>query len=116
MHTTGSAAHAPELDAWRKAILAFLESHSTRRAQQPDAFHWGVGSDLAALFSEPDGDEEAAAIAAAKAWRRTVFDAGFGWITGPAEFGGRGFPSSYQRAYGELERLFDVPSQVPFGI
>jgi alkylation response protein AidB-like acyl-CoA dehydrogenase len=106
----------PDLETWRGEVLAFLEAHAERRPQQPGGFRWGVGSDRVALFSEPDRAEEHTEIAAAKAWRRTAFDAGFGWITGPSEYGGRGLPASYQRAYQELERLFDVPSQVPFGI
>ena len=106
----------PDLDAWKSEILAFLETHAARRPQQPGRFRWGVGSDRVALFSEPDRAEESTVISAARAWRRTVFDAGFGWITGPPEYGGRGLPAGHQRAYRELERLFDTPSQDPFMI
>src|SRR5207248_393673 len=52
----------------------------------------------------------------AKAWRSLVFDAGFAWITGPARYGGRELPASYQRAWQSLEGRFDTPSQGPFGI
>ena len=104
----------PELADWKHEVRAFLEQHAALRSQQPGSFQWGVGSDRVALFSEPDRTEEATEIAAARTWRRTVFDAGFGWVTGPAEYGGRGLPAVYQRAYQEVERLFATPSPDPF--
>ena len=65
--TTAAPPTIPELGAWKDEILAFLETHAERRAQQPGGFRWGVGSDRVALFSEPDRAEEAPVIAAAKA-------------------------------------------------
>jgi alkylation response protein AidB-like acyl-CoA dehydrogenase len=53
---------------------------------------------------------------AAREWQRTVFDAGFGWITGPREYGGRGLPRTYERAYLALERQYDVPSRAALGV
>ena len=114
--TSAATPVVADLETWRQEALAFLESHAVRRAQRRGAFQWGVGSDRVALFSEPDRAEDASEVAAAKAWRRTVFDAGFGWITGPPEYGGRGLPPSHQRAYQEVERLFDTPSPDPFMI
>jgi len=32
-------------------------------------------------------------VAGAKAWQKVRYDNGFGWITGPSEFGGRGLSS-----------------------
>ena len=106
----------PDLDGWKDEVVAFLDTHAPRRMSQPGGFRWGVGSDRVALFSEPDRGEEATAITAAKAWRRTVYDAGFGWITGPPDYGGRGLPPAYQGAYQEAERRYDTPSQSPFMI
>jgi alkylation response protein AidB-like acyl-CoA dehydrogenase len=110
------ASPPPDLETWTGEVLAFLEAHAARRGHERGRFCWGEGSDRVALFSEPDRAEEATEIAAAKAWRAAMFDAGFGWITGPVEYGGRGLPSGYQRAYQELERDFAVASQVPFNI
>jgi len=107
---------APDLARWNDEVVAFLEAHAPRRAQQPGRFRWGVGPDRVALFSEPDRAEEATEITAARAWRRTVYEAGFGWITGPPEYGGRGLPPAYQRAYQDVERRYDTPSQSPFMI
>jgi len=105
-----------ELEHFRGEALAFLEAHAARHAPRRDGFHWGVGSDRVALFSEPDRADEATEIAAARQWRCTAFDAGYGWLSGPPRYGGRGLPPSYERAYQALERDFDVPSQVPFNI
>jgi len=77
---------------------------------------WGEGSDRVGLLSEKSVDQERSEVEAAKAWRHKIFDAGFAWITGPAEHGGRALPSSYERIYHDLEATFDTPSQSPFGI
>jgi alkylation response protein AidB-like acyl-CoA dehydrogenase len=52
----------------------------------------------------------------ARDWQRRVFDAGFGWITGPPELGGAGLPARYERAYQQAERRFRVPSRSPLGV
>src|SRR3989442_5130028 len=107
-------AATPDLADWKHAVRTFLEQHAALRPQQPGSFRWGVGSDRVALFSEPDRTEEASEIAAARAWRRTVFDAGFGWVTGPAEYGGRGLPAAHHRALPKGQRRFRDPSPETF--
>ena len=77
---------------------------------------WGEGSDKVAMFEERDRDAELASLAKAQAWRAKRFDDGFGWITGPAEYGGRELPAAYQRAYDALEAKFAVPNQSFFTI
>jgi alkylation response protein AidB-like acyl-CoA dehydrogenase len=47
----------------------------------------------------------------ARDWQRKVFDAGFAWIDGPEEYGGRGLAAKYVRAYQKIEREFVVPTQ-----
>ena len=99
---------------FRAEALAFLEANATPR--QDEKLVWGEGSDKVALFAERTAEEEAAEVAAAQDWRRRTFDAGFGWITGPEQYGGRGLPSSFERLYASLESRFETPSQAPFGI
>lgn len=94
--------------------LAFLEASAKRR--QEEAFRWGHGDDKVALFDEKTPEEERAEVEEAKRWRALKFDAGFGWITGPVNFGGRALPSAYDRVWNSLESDFDIPSQAPFGI
>jgi alkylation response protein AidB-like acyl-CoA dehydrogenase len=95
-------------------VRTFLDAHLPRRTAEN--FVWGQGSDYVGLFPERTPEEEAADVAQAKEWARTVYDAGFGWITGPETYGGRGLPRSYQRIYNSVAADYRTPSQSPFGI
>ena len=53
-------------------------------------------------------------IQRARSWRATKYDAGFGWLSGPTEYGGGGFPPLFEAAYDQLESLFDCPEDDPF--
>jgi len=101
-------------DTFAEEALAFLRGHAKPKVEL--AKGWGEGSDRVNLLAEKTKEEEQADLHAAQEWRRTVFDAGFAWITGPPEYGGRGLPSSYERRYQSLEAGFDTPSQSPFTI
>ncbi|MFV0524231.1 MAG: acyl-CoA dehydrogenase family protein [Acidimicrobiales bacterium] len=93
----------------------FLEANASLKAESK-AFVWGEGPDDPSLFEEVDRSKEADDLAEAKGWRATKYDAGFGWITGPTELGGRGLPRTFERAYNELEARYDLPEQRFFGI
>ena len=54
---------------------------------------------------------ELAAVPTARQWRAAKFDAGFGWLTGPREYGGAGLPEEYERHYLEVELDYDVPPE-----
>jgi alkylation response protein AidB-like acyl-CoA dehydrogenase len=94
---------------------AFLEANAPRREAEK-AFVWGEGSDSVGLFDERARDRELELLARAQKWRAAKFDAGFAWITGPAQYGGRELPHAYQRAWDHLEAQYDVPNQSFFGI
>jgi alkylation response protein AidB-like acyl-CoA dehydrogenase len=102
------------LEDFSASAKAFLDANTEPRSEEK--FVWGEGSDGVGLLDEQTPEEEAAEIAAAKEWKATEFDAGFGWITGPEEYGGRGLPKEYARAYADLHTEYRVPSQRPFGI
>ncbi|GMU79159.1 MAG: acyl-CoA dehydrogenase [Acidimicrobiia bacterium] len=70
---------------------------------------WGEGSDEVSLFEEQPVEEQLATVAREKAWAALRFDAGFGWIDGPVELGGRGLTRAHRQAYAALERGYDVP-------
>ena len=93
---------------------AFLDANAKPRGEERSA--WGEGSDRVGLFPEKTPEQERAEVAEAKAWRTQAFDAGFGWITGPARYGGRELPASYERAWQSLLAKYDTPSGAPFGI
>jgi acyl-CoA dehydrogenase len=101
-------------ERFEQEALAFLEANAKLRVEEKKG--WGQGSDNVALFAERSHQEEEAEVAAAKEWRRLVYDAGFGWITGPKAYGGRELPTSYERIYQSREAAFDTPPQTPFGI
>ncbi len=93
---------------------AFLDAHASKRPTE--TFVWGQGSDSVGLFPERTPEEEAADVEAARAWAQTVFDAGFGWITGPPEYGGRGLGREYQRIYAAVAADYRTPSMAVYGI
>jgi alkylation response protein AidB-like acyl-CoA dehydrogenase len=64
-----------------------------------------------ALFPDLTTEEEQAELAGARAWRRERFDGGFGWLSGPSEYGGAGLSGAHERAYLKLERNRSFPSQ-----
>ena len=63
------------------------------------------------LFPDLTPEEERAELRTARAWRAYRFDAGYGWITGPPDYGGHGLPRAYERAYQQLERGHPFPNQ-----
>jgi alkylation response protein AidB-like acyl-CoA dehydrogenase len=105
----------PTIDEFRDQALAFLEASAPRKAETRDA-RFGEGSDHVGLFEEKSQEQQKAELDSAKGWRAKVYDAGFGWITGPEQYGGRALPAAYERAYGSVESQFETPSQSPFGI
>jgi alkylation response protein AidB-like acyl-CoA dehydrogenase len=101
-------------DEFRAEAEAFLSANAPLKGE--DRLTWGQGSDNVGLFAEKTPEQEQAEVDAAKKWRQKVFDAGFGWISGPEEYGGRGLPSSYERVWSAAESRYVVPSPAPFGI
>jgi acyl-CoA dehydrogenase len=102
------------LEQFEKEARAFLDSHADKRPEE--TFAWGRGSDSVSLFPERTPEQEAADLAVARAWAQDEFDAGFGWITGPPAYGGRGLPRDYQRAYAALGADYRIPSMSAYGI
>jgi alkylation response protein AidB-like acyl-CoA dehydrogenase len=102
------------LEDFRTEARSFLDANAKPR--QDEEAGWGEGSDSVGLLAEKTFEEEMEEVRAAKAWRAQVFDAGFGWVTGPAQYGGREMPSSYEREWQALSARYDTPSETPFGI
>jgi acyl-CoA dehydrogenase len=91
---------------------AFLDANATR-LPDPESAKWGVGPD--SLGGERAEDEQEW-YAAAQAWRRKEFDAGFGWLAGPKEYGGRELPVAAERVYRALKDEYDLPRPDAFAI
>lgn len=77
---------------------------------------WGEGSDEVSVLPERSLEEEEMELEAAREWAQRRFDAGFGWITGPPGYGGRGLDRAYQRQYDQLESRYATPLMTPYGI
>jgi len=101
------------IEEFEKEARAFLEANAEKRPVEK-AFVWGEGSDN--FYREKDREQEAQNAEEAKKWRQKKFDAGFGWITGPKEYGGRELPPSYDRLYSQMEATYRVADQSAFAI
>jgi alkylation response protein AidB-like acyl-CoA dehydrogenase len=101
------------IDEFKAEATEFLRTNAEAKGAE-QRFVWGEGPDNVAMFEERNRDTELELLAEAQKFRAKRFDAGFGWITGPEEYGGRALPAAYQRAYDSLESRFDVPSQAFF--
>src|SRR5215207_8177283 len=111
---------APELsEDERRAFIdeatGWLEANAERRPDLTEDFTWGTGAEVALMAGRDDGDEDQR-LAAARAWRARVFDAGFGWLGGPVEYGGAGRNPELDQIYRGLEAEFDVPDQGAWGV
>ncbi len=103
------------LDDFTAEATAFLDDNAKRKPA-PTEFVWGEGPDDAALFEEIDREQEKVELIEAQAWRAKRYDAGFGWLSGPTDLGGRGLPRAFEQAYQRLESGYAVPEQGFFGI
>jgi alkylation response protein AidB-like acyl-CoA dehydrogenase len=93
----------------------FLEANNQKK-EAARTFVWGEGSDKVAMFDERNRTDESNDLHRACDWRGKKYDAGFGWITGPVEYGGRGLPGAYEKAFNALEAQYQVPNQGAFTI
>jgi acyl-CoA dehydrogenase len=105
----------PTLEQFQADALAFLEANAPRKEAEKK-FVWGEGNDKVAMFEEKDRQSEKLDVAEACAWRRKKFDAGFGYVFGSEQYGGRGLPVAYSRAYDALEAKYEIPNQSCFTI
>jgi alkylation response protein AidB-like acyl-CoA dehydrogenase len=102
------------VDEFRSEARSFLEANAPRKGEEKG--EWGQGSDRVGLLDEKTAEEEQREIEAGKAWRAQLFDAGLGWITGPAQYGGRALTPAHDRTYREVAAEYRTPSEAPFGI
>lgn len=89
-------------------VRRFLDAHAVK-APDRTAFTWGEGDDSMAYFSSlpPEADREH--VRRARAWQRIRHENGFGWITGPPEYGGRALTPVHDLVYDAVEAEYDVP-------
>jgi acyl-CoA dehydrogenase len=105
----------PSLETFEQEARTFLDAHASKKGVE-QRFVWGEGSDKVAVFEERSEAQEQEELDRAKQWRAAKFDAGFGWVTGPAAYGGRELSQAHERLWSSLEGQYDVPNQAFFGI
>ncbi|OBH08865.1 acyl-CoA dehydrogenase family protein [Mycobacterium sp. E1747] len=103
-----SASVPPPLEEFVTSARSFLQTVGVQRARTPQA----SAKSRYALFAGSTDEEISAAIE----YQRAAFDAGFGWITGPAEYGGAELPPNYERAFAAVEREYTIPSKGPLSV
>ncbi|MDQ0242104.1 acyl-CoA dehydrogenase family protein [Arthrobacter bambusae] len=70
---------------------------------------WGGGEDSVAVFENWTPEEERQRVGVMRAWEQQRFDAGWGALSWPAEYGGRGLPKHYEQIFAEEAAGYDVP-------
>ncbi|WP_168702546.1 acyl-CoA dehydrogenase family protein [Gordonia paraffinivorans] len=97
----------PDLATFTDDAHNWLASMAPRRI---DAV-WGEGSDSVAVFENWTPEQERAHTDAISAYEKTKFDAGWGALTWPEEYGGRDLPMSYELAFRAAEEFYEVPKR-----
>jgi alkylation response protein AidB-like acyl-CoA dehydrogenase len=97
------------LEEFRRAARHFLEANVSRRAKRTGPADFGVGDDSVEVFPTLVESDERARLERVSSWQRLKFDAGFGAITWPEEYGGRGLPGRFEQAFRSEEAAFDTP-------
>ena len=99
-----------EVEEFRKQARRWLEANATpKRAKVAERFQWGAGSDNVSVFHALPHEQEAALVMRGREWQRKKFDAGYGAIAWPEEFGGAGLTGNHARAYAREESAFETP-------
>src|SRR4051812_10739805 len=89
-------------------VRRFLDANAAK-APARTALAWGEGDDRMAYFSSAPPEAERREVERARQWQRTRYENAFGWITGPAEYGGRGLTPVHDMLYDAIESEYDVP-------
>ncbi|HEX4862886.1 MAG TPA: acyl-CoA dehydrogenase family protein [Acidimicrobiales bacterium] len=98
----------PDEDEFLEQARLFLNAKAAEHRPPPIS---AKDAQRIALFPDLTPSEEAAELTRARSWRQERFDAGFGWISGPPTYGGRGMTKAFERSYQRLEREYDLPGQ-----
>jgi alkylation response protein AidB-like acyl-CoA dehydrogenase len=95
-----------DVESFVREFEGWLERTGVRR-RRPDQF--GVGEFSVAVFDDQTPEEERKAVDRGREWERTKYDAGWGAVDWPQQFGGRGLPATFSAALRVAEYEWDVP-------
>jgi alkylation response protein AidB-like acyl-CoA dehydrogenase len=97
-----------DMEEFARQAREFLDAHAAPKTERGE-FRWGEGDDRVAYFSAAPPGVEAQKLEAARDWQRTRYENGFGWISGPPQYGGRGLTPVHELVYDSIEAGYDVP-------
>ena len=97
-----------DMEEFARQAREFLDAHAAPKTERGE-FRWGEGDDRVAYFSADPPGVEAQKLEAARDWQRTRYENGFGWISGPPQYGGRGLTPVHELVYDSIEAGYDVP-------
>lgn len=93
----------------RRARRWLAESGVPRRPAADEGFPaWGEGSDDVSVFHDLSFEAEKQLLDRLRAWQRRKYDAGYGALTWPAEFGGRELGPEFEEAFATEESAYDT--------
>ncbi|MGO8958639.1 MAG: acyl-CoA dehydrogenase family protein [Streptosporangiaceae bacterium] len=104
---TGLAAVTPSVEAFAAAARDWLAARLPSASAERRA--WGEGSDDVSVFHRLSFADERGLLDRAMAWQQEKYDAGYGAITWPTEYGGAGLSAAHERAFNEVEEGFVTP-------
>ncbi|WP_406277506.1 acyl-CoA dehydrogenase family protein [Nocardia sp. NBC_00881] len=102
---TVTARTLPDLARFTGEARAWLRGVAAPRT----ASAWGDGPDSVAVFENWTAEEERVHTDRIRAYERSKFDAGWGPLDWPTNYGGRELPLSYVLAFRRAEDEFEVP-------
>ncbi|MFF0283627.1 acyl-CoA dehydrogenase family protein [Rhodococcus aetherivorans] len=100
---------SPSLETFREQARAWLTESGLPRAGTDDGVPvWGSGSDDVSVFHNLSFEAERALLDRLREWQRTKYEAGYGALTWPEEFGGRALAPEFEDVFAAEERAFDA--------
>ncbi len=98
---------SPSVEEFAAGARAWLSGRLSPSAEASGK--WGEGSDDVSVFHRLSFEDERDLLRRAMEWQQQKFDAGYGAITWPAEYGGAGLTPEHERVYRAVESGFATP-------
>lgn len=105
----GNTVSTPTIEEFIREAEQWLESTGLPRRRSEGEAAWGEGEHDVSVFHNLDHEAERALLGRLQDWQRRKFEAGFGALTWPEEYGGRGLPVAYEDAFAEVEGRYETP-------
>jgi alkylation response protein AidB-like acyl-CoA dehydrogenase len=96
-----------QLQALEAELRSFLESNGARRM---GSWRDDLVNDDVVSLARTEGESEVEEVKLAKEWQALLFDAGFAWLEGPSEYGGRDLDPESARALHRVMAQYQTPN------